>query len=450
MTNSGPMQNPPGNPEKDIRTRRSDTKPALREDLLSAVVEPENMRLAWQQVRANKGAAGVDQMTIEQFPPFAESHWPAIRQALLDGRYQPSPVRQRMIPKPNGGQRMLGIPTVIDRVIQQAIAQVLTPIFDPGFSESSFGFRPGRSAQGAVKQVRQFIREGQRYVVDLDLAKYFDTVNHDVLMSRLSRKVDDKRLLRLIGRYLRAGVEVDGTVQPTSQGVPQGGPLSPLMGNVVLDAFDKELEKRGHRFARYADDLVILVGSERAGRRVMASVTRYLHRRLKLVVNEAKSQVVRFDQCEFLGFTFRGKQPRIYWTNRALADFKHRVRRLTNRNWGVSMRRRLAELGRYVRGWMNYFGLSEYYRPVPTLDQWLRRRVRMCYWKQWKRPRTRIRRLRKLGTSFDHALKTALSRKSAWHLARTMATQTGMTNAWLATEGLVSIRDLWIARAPLR
>ncbi len=254
MTNSGQMQNPPRDPDRDVRARRSDTKPTLREDLLGAVVDPENMRLAWLQVKANQGAAGVDDMTIKQFPQFAQAHWPAIRQALLDGHYQPSPVRQRMIPKPNGGQRMLGIPTVVDRVIQQAIAQVLTPIFDPDFSESSFGFRPRRSAHGAVKQVRQFIREGQRYVVDLDLVKYFDTVNHDVLMSRLSRKVDDKRLLRLIGRYLRAGVEVDGTIQPTRQGVPQGGPLSPLMGNVVLDAFDKELEKRGHRFARYADD----------------------------------------------------------------------------------------------------------------------------------------------------------------------------------------------------
>ena len=381
-------------------------------------------------------------MTLEDFPTFARSHWSAIRQALLDGTYQPQPVRRVSILKPHGGERSLGIPNVVDRVIQQAIGQVLTPIFDPRFSESSFGFRPGRSAHGAVRQVQRYIGEGYRIAVDLDLEKFFDRVNHDVLMARMARKVKDKCLLGLIGRYLRAGVLVGDIIQATELGTPQGSPLSPLLANILLDDLDKELERRGHRFVRYADDLRILVKSQRAGERVKTSVTRFLTGKLKLTVNEQKSQVVKTNDCEFLGFTFRGTKLR--WSDQAFADFKHTVRRLTGRSWGVSMDYRLDRLARYVRGWMNYFGISDYYRPVPEIDAWLRRRIRMCYWKQWRWVRTKVRHLLALGASKRQAILTAISSKSYWHLSKTLATQTGMTNDWLTRQGLISVRALWM------
>jgi RNA-directed DNA polymerase len=381
-------------------------------------------------------------MPIEDFAAFARSHWTTIREALCDGTYQPQPVRRVTIPKPGGGERLLGIPTVVDRVIQQAIAQVMGPLFDPGFSESSFGFRPGRSAHGALRQVQRFIGEGDRIAVDLDLAKFFDTVQHDVLMARVARKVRDKRLLALIGRYLRAGVLVGESIQATVIGTPQGGPLSPLLANILLDDLDKELERRGQRFVRYADDLLILVKTPKAGERVMASVTRFLTCKLKLVVNAHKSRVAKINDCVFLGFTFRGTKLR--WSERAFEDFRHQIRKLTGRSWGVSMGYRLDKLAQYVRGWMGYFGISDYYRPVPELDHWLRRRVRMCYWKQWRYVRTKVRNLLALGTSKRQAIMTGLSSKSYWHLSRTLATQTGMTNDWLKSQGLISVRDLWM------
>jgi RNA-directed DNA polymerase len=418
------------------------TQPALHDDLMERIMDRANMRRAWKRVKANKGAPGSDGMTLEDFPTFARSHWSAVRQDLLDGTYQPQPVRRVSIPKPNGGERWLGIPSVVDRVIQQAIGQVLTPIFDPGFSESSFGFRPGRSAHGAVRQVQRTIGEGYRFAVDLDLEKFFDRVNHDVLMARVARKVKDKCLLGLIGRYLRSGVLVGDLIQATELGTPQGGPLSPLLANILLDDLDKELERRGYRFARYADDLLILVKSPRAGERVKASVTRYLIRELKLAVNEQKSRVVKTNDCEFLGFTFRGTKLR--WSDQAFADFKHNVRKLTGRSWGVSMAYRLDRLARYVRGWMNYFGISDYYRPIPEIDSRIRRRIRMCYWKQWRWVRTKVRNLLALGTNKRQAILTALSSKSYWHLSKTLATQTGMTNDWLKSQGLIAVRALWM------
>lgn len=385
-------------------------------------------------------------MSIEEFPAYAREHWLSLRKALLEGSYQPSPVRQRMIPQPDGrGLRQLQIPTVTDRVILQAIQQVLAPRLDPSFSESSFGYRFGRSAHGAVKQVQRAIREGYRVAVDLDVEKFFDRVDFDILMARLGRHVPDQRLLRLIGRYLRAGVWIDGQLHPTRQGIPQGSPLSPLLANLVLDDLDKELERRGHRFARYADDAVVLVRSHRAGQRVLASVARFLRRHLKLEVNSEKSQVVPTDQLTFLGFSFRGTK--ISWSAKTLARFQREVKRLTNRNWGVSMGRRMQELERYLRGWMGYFWISEYYRTIPEIDHWIRRRVRMCYWVQWRGARTRIGNLLKMGVSRSHAILTGRSSRGPWHLARTKATQLAMSNEWLAQQGLVSVKDLWVSFA---
>ena len=333
------------------------------------------------------------------------------------------------------------MPVVVDRLIQQAIAQVLGWIFDPGFSESSFGFRPRRSAHGALRQVQAFLRAGYRIAVDLDIEKFFDRVNHDVLMVRVRRKVTDRRILALIGRYLRAGVVVGDIVQPTDEGTPQGGPLSPLLANILLDDLDKELERRGHRFARYADDLKVLVKSRRAGERAMASLKRYLADELRLTVNEAKSRVAPINECVFLGFTFRGTKLR--WSDKAFDEFRYRLKRFTGRSWRISMEERLKRLDWYLRGWMGYFGISHYYRPVPELDHW-RRRVRLCYWKLWRWCKARIRNLIALGTNRRHAILTGLSRKGYWRLSKTLATQTGMTNEWLAKQGLISIRDQWM------
>ncbi len=417
------------NPPRGAKGRRVADKSDSDEDLLERILSRPNMLKAWERVKANKGAPGIDKMTVGGFFAFACEHWEAIRSSIYAGTYQPLPVKRVEIPKTTGGSRPLGIPIVLDRLIQQAIAQVLLPIFDPHFSEASFGFRPGRSAHGAVYQVRDHIRKGYRVAVDADLSKFFDTVEHDVLMRRVSRKVRDKRVLRLIGKYLRAGVMVSGRLEATRKGVPQGGPLSPLLANILLDDLDKELERRGHRFARYADDFVILVKSRRAGNRVMKSVTRFLGRFLKLTINQEKSKVASTNEITFLGFVFKGAK--IRWSDKSFVEFKRRVRKLTGRSWGVSMGYRLAKLAEYLRGWMGYFGIAEYYRPLPEIDHWLRRRIRMCYWKQWRWCRTKVRELTKLGANLRAAISVGLSRKGPWHLARTLATQSGMTNQWL-------------------
>lgn len=443
MTISNVLPNPSGGDAPAAVTPRAlnHDETTTTQDLLQAVLAGDNLVQAWKRVKANKGAPGIDGVTIEDFPAHARAHWPALREQIEGGRYQPQAVRRVEIPKPDGGKRLLGIPTVTDRVIQQAIAQVLTPIFDPTFSESSFGFRPGRNAHQAIRQVQAHVTAGYRIAVDIDLAKFFDTVNHDLLMSLLSRSIADKRLLALIGRYLRAGVLVGEHIQPSEVGTPQGGPLSPLLANILLHQLDCELERRGHRFARYADDLVILVKSQRAGERVMRSITHYLQSTLKLTVNLAKSKVAPMSECSFLGFTMVAKK--IRWTDKALANFKHRVRELTGRSWGVSMEHRLHKLGQYVRGWIGYFGISQYYRPIPELDDWIRRRIRMCYWKQWRWVRTKIRNLLDLGVSLKTAIQHGVSSKSYWHMARTPAVQQALSNAWLKAQGLVNIKDLW-------
>lgn len=412
--------------------------------LMRQALTRENLQRAWDQVRANHGAPGVDGMTVEDFPAFVRSpQWAQVKEALAIGTYLPQAVRRVYIPKDGGGERPLGIPTVLDRVIQQALAQVLEPLFDPGFSVFSYGFRKRRGAHDAVRQANAYWMQGYRVAVDMDLAKFFDSVEFGVLMHRFSAKVRDPLVRRLVWRYLRAGVEENGQWSPSEKGVPQGGPLSPLLANVVLHDLDMELERRGHKFVRYADDFLVLVRSESAGRRVMASLTRFLERKLKLAVNPTKSKVAPLDQCRFLGFTFR--RGKIVWSDKSLAKFQRRIRELTGRSWGVSMDYRLKKLSEYIRGWMAYFAISQYYRPMPELDEWIRRRVRMCYWKQWRRCRKRVDELLKLGVSQRQAVMTALSRKSFWHLSRTMATQWGMNNEWLESQGLVSMREIWIA-----
>jgi RNA-directed DNA polymerase len=430
------------NPNGGVVYKRAEEVPFSKSHLLERILSAENIRRAWKQVRSNKGAPGIDGVTVEQFPDTFRELWPKIRSNLFEGTYAPSPVLRVEIPKPDGSKRPLGIPTVLDRMIQQAIAQVMGLIFDPLFSESSCGFRPGRSAHDGVRRVKQYIEQGYTVAVDTDLSKFFDKVNHDVLMVRVSRQIQDKRVLKLIGKYLRAGVMVNGCLKPTPTGVPQGGPLSPLLANVLLDDLDKELERRDHHFVRYADDFIIMVKSLSAGTRVMASIQRFLERELRLQINEKKSKVAPVEKCGFLGFVF--KKGKIRWSDKSFLEFKRRLRLFTGRSWFVSMEYRYEKLAEYVWGWMNYYGISEYYRPIPGIDEWLRRRIRMCYWKQWRYARTKVRNLLKLGTSKGEAIRTAISRRGPWHLARTMATQVGMNNKWLSEQGLISVKEQWV------
>ena len=430
-------------PTGDDVTQRTIVKPAFSNDLLEQVLTRENLHAAWQHVRANKGAAGIDGLTIDAFPAWARNgNWQIIEEQLASGRYRPSPVRRVEIAKPDGGTRLLGIPTITDRIIQQAIAQVLTPIFDPTFSDNSFGFRPGRNGQQAVKQIQSIIKEGYRVAVDVDLSKFFDRVNHDLLMTHLSRKVKDKSLLKLIGRYLRAGIMDNQHFIESREGVPQGGPLSPLLANILLDSLDKELEKRGHKFARYADDFTILVKSQRAGARVLRSVSHYLQNRLKLIVNTTKSRVVKTSQSQFLGFTF--KYGRIQWHAKTLETFKQEVRRLTNRNWGVSMHYQLFKLSQYLRGWINYFGIANCYQLCLDLDHWIRRRVRMAYWRQWRKPRTKVRNLMKRGVHVQSAVACGITSKGPWRSSKTPGINQAISNAFLKSEGLYELREGWI------
>lgn len=424
-------------------TQRSDSKPAFSNHLFEHVLRQDNLQAAWKQVRANKGAAGIDGMTIDEFPAWAKSgEWKRVVIELETGQYRPSPVRRVEIDKPDGGIRQLGIPTVIDRVIQQAIAQVLTPVFDPGFSSYSFGFRPGRNGQQAVKQVQGIIKQGRHIAVDVDLSKFFDRVNHDLLMTHFGYKVKDKRLLRLIKLYLRAGVIDNQLYSESREGVPQGGPLSPLLANIMLDPLDKELEKRGHKFARYADDFTILVKSQRAGERVLHSISRYLENRLKLVVNTTKSRVVKTNESKFLGFTFRGG--RIQWHPKTVQKFKQQIRRLTNRNWGVSMKYQLFKTSQFIRGWINYFGIANCYQLCVDLDHWIRRRVRMAYWRQWRKPRTKVRNLMKLGVRVQSAVACGITSKGPWRSSKTPGIQQALSNAYLKSQGLYALRDGWI------
>ncbi len=415
----------------------------VSENLMEQIVDERNMERAWKKVKANRGAPGPDGVTLDEFFRTFRDQWPIVRQQLLDGTYEPDPARRKSIPKPDGSERLLGIPNVQERLLQQAILQVLTPIFDPDFSESSFGFRPNRSAGQAAKQVQDHIRAGYRHCVDMDLSKFFDRVQHDVLLVRVARKVRDKRLLRLIGRYLRAGVMVGVDLQPSIEGTMQGGPLSPLLANILLDDFDKELERRGHHFVRYADDFLVFTKTSEAARRVYVSVGRYLTRKLKLVVNRQKSRICRTDGVEFVGFIFVGYGGQIRVSPKNIQKFKARVRQITCRNRGVSMARRYQELCWYFRGWVSYFRLVPIKSFFSELDKWIRRRIRSCYWKQWRRPRTRIANLRKLGIREHEAVTHGVSSKGPWVMSSSQAVHEALSMAFLKKSGLVSLFDIW-------
>jgi len=408
-------------------------------DLMERVVSRENMLASLRRVEKNKGAAGVDGLKIADLRPYLRLKWPGIREQLLGGSYKPSPVRRVEIPKPDGGVRLLGVPTLLDRLIQQAMLQVLQPIFDPAFSDSSYGFRPGRKAHDAVGRAKRYVEEGLEWVVDTDLEKFFDRVNHDMLMARVARKVKDKLVLRLIRRYLEAGVMVDGVVMGTEEGTPQGGPLSPLLANILLDDLDKELESRGRRFVRYADDRDIYVRTKKAGHRVMESVTTFLEKRLKLKVNREKSAVDRPSKRKFLGFRlFKHRdQVRIGLAPRTLKRVKARIRELTTRG-SRNMARRIEELNTYLRGWLGYFSLADTHSVFDGLDGWTRHRLQACLWKQWKRTRTRVRELRALGVPDWLARRIGGSRRGAWYSSGSLM-NSALGAAYRQVQGLISL-----------
>jgi group II intron reverse transcriptase/maturase len=411
-------------------------------ELMEQVVAHDNMQAALRRVEQNKGAPGVDGMTAKNLRPFLKTHWPALKRSLLCGTYQPKAVRRVEIPKPSGGLRLLGIPTVVDRLVQQALLQVLTLVFDPHFSDASFGFRPERRGHDAVRRARQFVRDGRDWVVDLDLEKFFDKVNHDILMSRVARRVKDKLTLGLIRRFLASGVMLNGVAAASEEGTPQGGPLSPLLANILLDDLDKELESRGHQFVRYADDCNIYVGSRRAGERVRQSTTKYLKQRLKLTVNESKSAVDRPWERKFLGFSLLpDRDKRIRLAPQTTAKVKDKIRSLTRRSAAVSMAERIEKLSQYLGGWVGYFALAETPSSFQRLDEWTRRRLRMCQWKDWKRIRTRVRQLRALGLKELEVWQAAGSRKKYWRLAHSPPLHKAFGIAYWRSLGLVSLAD---------
>jgi RNA-directed DNA polymerase len=407
---------------------------------MEAVVERENLKNALARVKRNKGAAGVDGMSVDDLSAYLKEHWPTIRAQLLEGTYKPQPVRRVEIPKASGGMRPLGIPTVLDRFIQQAVMQVLQADWDGTFSEASFGFRPKRSAHQAVERAQTYIASGYAVVVDVDLEKFFDRVNHDILMGLMAKRVADKRLLKLVRAFLNAGVMEGGLVSPTEEGTPQGGPLSPLLSNLMLDVLDKELEKRGHRFVRYADDCNIYVRSQRAGERVLAGIEKFLAKRLKLRINKAKSAVAKPSVRKFLGFSFTGgKQPRRRIAPQAIARFKARVRKLTRRTGGRSLPQIVKELSAYLLGWRGYFGFCQTPSVLRALDEWLRRRLRAIAWKQWKTARTRFAELRRRGVGRELAGHTAGCPHGPWRPAASPALHIAMPISFFSSLGLRSL-----------
>ena len=426
-----------GQGTETLAAKCSAESPVVDERLMEVICERENCRQALARVKANKGSPGVDGMSVHELPGYLKQYWPVIRNQLQCGTYVPQPVKRVEIPKPDGGMRKLGIPTVLDRFIQQAVMQVLQDKWDKTFSEHSYGFRPGRSAHQAVEQAQQYMAEGYRWVVDIDLEKFFDRVNHDRLMAKLAQRISDKRLLKLIRAFLTAGVMEDGLVSPVDEGTPQGGPLSPLLSNIVLDELDRQLERRGLRFVRYADDSNIYVRSRRAGQRVMESLGRFITTKLKLKVNTQKSAVARPWERKFLGFSFtaaRAPQRRI--APKAIGRFKERVRGLTRRTRGVGIERMAEELAGYLRGWLGYFGRCQTPSVLEGLDGWLRHRLRSVIWKQWKRGSVRFAELRKRGVNEALAARTAGSPHGPWRLANSPALSIALPTTYFDSLGI--------------
>ncbi len=427
----------------------SEAQPAGDGELWGEIFSRPNLFAALRRVERNHGAPGVDQMTVDGLRPWLKDHWPEVRRQLDEGTYRPAPVRRVTIPKPDGGERELGVPTALDRVIQQAIAQVLVPIFDPQFSSQSFGFRPGRSAHQAVRAARDFVAEGYHWAVDVDLERFFDQVQHDVLMARVARRVSDKRVLRTIRRYLEAGTMVDGVKQASAEGTPQGSPLSPLLSNIMLDDLDRELERRGHRFVRYADDVRVYVKSQRAGERVLAGITEFLQQRLKLPVNPKKSSVQPASTATILGFGFyfpRGGGVGIRVGDKPVARMRQKVRRLSRRRWRVTMAVRVEALNRFIRGWCGYFSLADSSTTFIAADKWLRRRLRQVRWVEWKVPKARRHNLRKLGMPEADVRRWAGTSKGSWRIAGTLLHR-ALPNAYWDAQGL---SGFWVCRHRLR
>ncbi len=443
---------PDGARSDDATARAQNLHPPKAQGLVEQMLAQTNLAKALQRVERNGGAPGIDGMTTEELASFLDANWPHLAERLTRGTYRPQPVRRTEIPKASGGTRALGVPTVLDRFIQQAMLQVLTPIFDPHFSEASYGFRPRRSAHMAVERARAFITDGLGVVVDIDLDSFFDRVNHDALMSKVYRRVGDEAMLKLIRAYLNAGVMADGIKVRTGEGTPQGGPLSPLLANVMLDDLDKELERRGHHFVRYADDISIYVRSERAGQRVLEGISSFIERRLKLKVNAAKSAVATATKRGLLGFSFfrRGGEVKVRIDPKARKALKDGIRRLTSRSWGISTTQRIAILNRFIRGWTAYFALADTPSVFAELDEWLRHRLRQVAWKQWKKVRTKMRMLQRQGIPRAKAWEWANSRKGAWRVSGSAVLHRALSNAYWSDAGLVGfvesygrIRNVW-------
>ncbi len=416
-----------------------------QQDLWEKVFSRQNLMIALKRVERNRGAAGVDGLGADELRAWCVQHWVQTRETLDAGTYAPLPVRQVMIPKPDGGQRMLGVPSVLDRLIQQAIAQVLSPIFDPGFVPVSYGFRPGKSAHDAVKVAQTVIGQGYRWVVEVDLDAFFDRVNHDVLMARVARKVKDARVLKLVRRYLEAGIMANGVRRATTEGTPQGSPLSPLLSNVMLDDFDQEFWDRGHRFVRYADDIRVFVKSKRAAQRVLVQATKVLESDLRLRVNREKSVINPASVATLLGFGFYFTKTgvKIKIAAKAFKRMKQRIKALTSRKWSVSMEYRIQQLNRYVRGWMGYFRLSQTPKKFATLDQWFRRRMRQIRWKEWKTARTRVKNLRRLGIRPNQAYQWGNSSRAYWRVAKSPILSRALPNEYWDGQALLLLRPAW-------
>lgn len=408
--------------------------------LMERILSRENLLSALKRVERNKGSHGVDEMPVQNLRKHILEHWESMKMELLEGTYKPQPVRRVEIPKPDGGVRLLGIPTVTDRLIQQAIAQVLTTLYDPTFSEHSYGFRPKRSAHGAIRKAKGYMQEGNRWVIDIDLEKFFDKVNHDRLMGTLSKRIEDKRLLKLIRNYLKSGIMINGIVTTSEEGTPQGGPLSPLLSNIVLDELDKELEERGHKFVRYADDCNIYVKTKKAGNRVMGSVTSFIEGRLKLKVNLNKSAVDRPWKRKFLGFSFTlHKEPKVRIAKESMKRMKNKIREITSRKKPYPMDYRIKKLNQYLMGWCGYFALADTPSVFRAFDSWIRRRLRMCMWKNWKKPSTKVRKLIGLGAPKDKAYEWGNSRKSYWRISKSPVLHRTLGNSYWSSQGLKSL-----------